>query len=334
MSTNPLQQPSEFDALEPSPVPKKQLKPGKWFGFIALLCGLEPVVMLCYGYLVMPFMPCCTSPWQEIMMALGIGSLICAPAGIVFGILGLKTEGRRYAWSGLVLSLLYVLVFLVPITFTQTVDGFESQCLSNQERIVQAFQSYADKHGALPPLYTVDDDGNPLHSWRVLILPFMGETGQHLYSFVRLDEPWNSEHNKRFHDKRPFFYHCPVHWKNSPNSLLTCSYSVIAGGSFFPAESAGSITGLKIEDMSNEFWSTVALVEVKEPFNWMDPTADVTLEEFIRGERIGGQHLMAYAILFNGGITNVEYAAQNLPNMPEDVYQNVRREMATPKGGE
>jgi len=113
VSTDPSQQSSEFDALEPSPAPKKQLKPGKWFGIIALLCGLEPVVMLCYLFFVMPFMPCCTSPWQEIMTALGFGSLICAPAGIVFGILGLKTEGRCYAWSGLVLSLLYGLVFLV-----------------------------------------------------------------------------------------------------------------------------------------------------------------------------------------------------------------------------
>ena len=69
-----------------------------------------------------------------------------------------------------------------------------------------------------------------------------------------------------------------------------------------PATEAGSVTGLKLADIADT-GNTLALVEVKEPFNWMDPMADVTLEEFIRGERIGGHHLNA--IFFNGGITNL-----------------------------
>ena len=35
-------------------------------------------------------------------------------------------------------------------------------------------QSYHQKHGCFPPAYIADENGKPKHSWRVLILPFMG----------------------------------------------------------------------------------------------------------------------------------------------------------------
>jgi len=111
MSHEPSQQSSELGALEPAPV-TKQLKPGKWYGFIALLCGLQPVLFLCYVFFVMPFTPCCTSPWTEIAVTLGFGSLACPFAGIIFGILGHKTEGQTYGYIGFTLSLLYGLFVL------------------------------------------------------------------------------------------------------------------------------------------------------------------------------------------------------------------------------
>ena len=340
MSTEPSQQPSEFDAFEPSPAPKKQLKPGKWFGFIALLCGLETVVAMCYAFLVMPFMPCCTSPWQEIAMALVFGSLICAPAGIVFGILGLKTEGRRYAWSGLVLSLLYGLVILAYFAYVFWVIPREREaekevrCVINMREIAQAFQDYADVNGAFPPLYTVDDEGKPLHSWRVLILPFLKrqqnfssyrapEHGllffvdpHHLYEQIRLDEPWDSEHNRQFHSHMPIIYQCPKHLR------VGCYYSAIAGGSSFPATEVGSVIGLCFEDVSR----TMILVEVTEPFNWMDPTADVTLEEFVKRERVGTCSRQFWM--------RAAYSDGSIGSPLDDASQEFLRKTATPNSVE
>ena len=57
----------------------------------------------------------------------------------------------------------------------------------------------ADTYGGnFPARANFDEDGNPLLSWRVHILPYM-DYGQ-LYDQFHLDEPWDSEHNKKLLD--------------------------------------------------------------------------------------------------------------------------------------
>jgi len=46
-----------------------------------------------------------------------------------------------------------------------------------------------------------DKDGKPLLSWRVAVLPFVEEL--ELYKQFKLDEPWDSEHNKKLVPKMP-----------------------------------------------------------------------------------------------------------------------------------
>src|SRR5215471_3767238 len=54
-----------------------------------------------------------------------------------------------------------------------------SQCKNNLKQIAMALHHYADDYHALPPAYTVDAYGNPLHSWRTLILPYLGDREFH-----------------------------------------------------------------------------------------------------------------------------------------------------------
>ncbi len=82
-----------------------------------------------------------------------------------------------------------------------------SNCLDNLHRIMLARLLYQHDHGTLPPAYTVNATGKPLHSWRVLLLPYLGR--QELYGKLRLDEPWDSEHNRQFQDAAPVLYQCP-----------------------------------------------------------------------------------------------------------------------------
>ena len=56
----------------------------------------------------------------------------------------------------------------------------------------------------LPPAAITDDDGKPLLSWRVKILPYMGQFD--LYRQFNLDEPWDSEQNKSLIEKMPDIY--------------------------------------------------------------------------------------------------------------------------------
>jgi hypothetical protein len=67
--------------------------------------------------------------------------------------------------------------------------------------LAQALDKYHDQHGTYPPPVLRDREGRPVLSWRVALLPYLGEEA--LYSSFRLDEPWDSLHNKRLLKKLP-----------------------------------------------------------------------------------------------------------------------------------
>ena len=48
------------------------------------------------------------------------------------------------------------------------------RCASNLSRLRMAIENYIVVHGRYPPAYTMDEHGNRLLSWRVLILPYLG----------------------------------------------------------------------------------------------------------------------------------------------------------------
>src|SRR2546423_1882361 len=51
-----------------------------------------------------------------------------------------------------------------------------------------AMHKYYDQFGHFPPRAVRDKDGNPLYSWRVVLLPFLGEGEEEkLYKEFKLD---------------------------------------------------------------------------------------------------------------------------------------------------
>lgn len=67
------------------------------------------------------------------------------------------------------------------------------QSSNNIKQIMLSMHNYHATYNELPASAIADEDGNPLLSWRVALLPFMEE--QELYDQFKLDEPWDSEHN-------------------------------------------------------------------------------------------------------------------------------------------
>ena len=64
---------------------------------------------------------------------------------------------------------------------------------SNQmKEVMVAMHNHRQVHGTFPG-DVVHQNGTPLLSWRVRILPYLGEL--ELYKRFRLDEPWDSKHN-------------------------------------------------------------------------------------------------------------------------------------------
>jgi len=80
---------------------------------------------------------------------------------------------------------------------------------ANLREIGLACLNYDSAHGHFPNNVT-DKDGKLLLSWRVALLPFLE---QHpLYTEFKLDEPWDSDHNKKLVEKMPKVF-APVRGK-------------------------------------------------------------------------------------------------------------------------
>src|SRR5258708_4198875 len=57
-----------------------------------------------------------------------------------------------------------------------------------------AIHEYEGLYHSLPPAAILNREGKALLSWRVLLLPYLGQ--RKLFREFRLEEPWDSPHNK------------------------------------------------------------------------------------------------------------------------------------------
>jgi len=190
------------------------------------------------------------------------------------------------------------LALLLPAVPAAREAGRRMQCQNNMRNIVLAFHNYYDDHGHLPPAYTVDEDGKPLHSWRVLILPYVEQST--LYEQIRLDEPWDSEHNRQFHEQVPIDFRCP----SAPREVSQCSVClhipvrVLGGTSYsiiYGAETpfAGS-QPKTMDEITGGISNTIFLVERRIPVNWMDPSREIPFEVAIKGVNVDAMGISSY----------------------------------------
>jgi len=135
------------------------------------------------------------------------------------------------------------------------------QCASRMKQLCLALHTYHDAHQSLPPAYTVDAEGKPLHSWRVLVLPYL--EADDLYRQIRLDEPWDSEYNRQFHDQMPGVFACPA--ASLKKDETTCQL-VTGPETYFPGAECRTW-----DDMEGNKADILLLVEVKSPCCWMAP---------------------------------------------------------------
>ena len=108
-----------------------------------------------------------------------------------------------------------LIAVLLPAVQSAREAARRAQSLNNLKQLGLAMWNYHETHKSFPPPASVDEDGNPLLSWRVHILPYLNEV--ELYYKFRLDEPWDSEHNLQLLDKMPVVFANP----NLPSKTQT-----------------------------------------------------------------------------------------------------------------
>ena len=99
-------------------------------------------------------------------------------------------------------------------------------------------------------------------SWRVAILPYLEQN--ELYNKFKLDEPWDSPHNKELLKEMPKLFVCPDLVKAEP---FTTTYRGFVG--------AGAIleTGqdIGIATITDGTSNTIAVIESKDAVPWTKP---------------------------------------------------------------
>jgi hypothetical protein len=78
---------------------------------------------------------------------------------------------------------------------------------NNLKQIALAMHNYHEAYRNFPQAAITDDEGKPLLSWRVALLPFLEEA--ELYQKFHLDEPWDSPHNKQLLQRMPDVFSDP-----------------------------------------------------------------------------------------------------------------------------
>ena len=128
-----------------------------------------------------------------------------------------------------------------------------SQCVNNLKQIGLAMHNYLAEHKTFPPAYSRDKSGRPLLSWRVHILPYLEQAA--LYKEFRLDEPWDSPHNRPLIDKIPQVYRCPDMGRK-PADLGKTTYLAPRGkATIFPAPRGSSSTRSPTGPRTRSWWS-------------------------------------------------------------------------------
>lgn len=213
-------------------------------------------------------------------------------------------RGFRLVETLTVLAILVILMaLLLPASRSARPAARRSQCTNNLKQIALALLNYEQACHALPPAYTVDANGRPLHSWRTLILPYLEQ--KPLYDTIDLSKPWNDPANARAFETALPVFQCPEVAR--PGN--TTSYLAIAGphGCLKPGEPR------PLAEITDAQALTLMVIEAGEgtPVPWMAPVdADESLVMNL-GPTTNLHHLSGTTICFVDG--SVMFLKANTP---------------------
>jgi hypothetical protein len=143
----------------------------------------------------------------------------------------------------------------------------QAQAANNLKQIALAMHNHAGAYRDNLPAHAIysKDGKTPLLSWRVAILPFI--ECDNLYKQFKLEEPWDSEHNKKLIPLMPKTFQIP----NAPPTREPgmTHFQVFVGGG------AAWERGTKPPGMPRTFVdgtsNTIVIAEAAEPVIWTKP---------------------------------------------------------------
>jgi hypothetical protein len=159
------------------------------------------------------------------------------------------------------------LYFLGDRIFGEVADRTESA--NNMKRIGVAMHQHQDVQGFIPN-NSYAPDGRPLLSWRVHILPYLGEEG--LYRQFNLNEPWDGPTNRKLISQMPKIYGTAEMRKTSGEGK-TYYRGFSHQGAIFEKPRAKGLppNRLTFGNILDGMTNTIAVVEAGEAVEWTKP---------------------------------------------------------------
>lgn len=145
---------------------------------------------------------------------------------------------------------------LIP-AFQQVREAAQrAETLNKFRQLALAALNFESANQKFPAAFSVDKDGKPLLSWRVHILPYLGERA--LYQKFHLDEPWDSPHNVKLLDEMPQVY-------KSVSVILpegkTMALAPMTDGSIISQEPRDGNLGAGFADITDGSFKTILFIE-------------------------------------------------------------------------
>jgi len=278
-------------------------------------------------------------------------SILAGVPAIILGVLGLndisrsrgRLGGRGAAITGIVLgavgTVLMGPVLIASLLFSvQKVRGAAEriQSANNLRQQSLAMMNYVDTNGRLPPAVVYGRNGEPLYSWRVLLLPYLEE--DNLYRRFHLDEAWDSPNNKPLSALMPKAFRDPgdtapekgmTHYQvfDGPGAPFDSSARPLAPfkpNGAFPQGLQMSARQLGFGGFTDGIQNTFLIVETPDPVPWTSPQdlrfgPNVPLPTLARPSRNG---------------FNAAYADGSVRLVPSSISDQTLRALITPNGGE
>ena len=225
-----------------------------------------------------------------------------------------------FAFAAIIVVLVAAIAAILFLPRSTNCPGRREVCTYNLSMIEVALEQYRRTHGRFPPAIVSDKNGRPMHSWRVLILPFLDNGA--LLDKYDLREPWDGPSNKKLAKYRPSVYVCPSDPAAQESPTMASYLAVVGPGTAWSEHSDRS-------DLSSDGEKRILLAEVADSgINWMEPR-DLTRDEVLRGiNRSGGRGISSPHV--DGA--NVTFTNGHVEFLPSSTSSQSLRELLTGKG--
>jgi hypothetical protein len=210
-------------------------------------------------------------------------------------------------------------------TGAELIDGIQKvreasarmQSANNLKQLALAMHNYHDTYNHFPAAAITDKNGKPLLSWRVEILPYIEQ--DKLYKQFHLDEPWDSDNNKKLLEQMPKVFAAPAQSETSLKNHETPYQGFIGKGAFFEG-----IKGIKAADITDGMSNTIMFVEAAKTVPWSKPD-DVPFDEGKLLPKVGGLSPRIFqAAMCDGSVRGI----------PMAIKEETLRAAITRNGGE